>query len=345
MQDAASGANHPGAAGGPHRLIEKRSSPLRRASDVVLRWREASILLACVLLAAYFQSTNPVFLSLSNVQNLIDFTATTAIIAAGEVMVLVCGELDLSVGMVYALVPFIMHFLAAAGLPYGAAIVVALAAAGLVGLINGAITTFLSVPAFVTTLGTMFLINGLTLTISGGFPVEPNAAPALTAALGGIAWARLGWALAIAIVLQFVLNRTRFGLHTIATGGNLTAAAEVGIKVTSIKIRNFVLCSMLGGFAGIIDAFRIGSIDPLAGGSEIMFMAIASAVIGGTLLTGGSGTIIGALIGALALAILQDGFTLNGVSAYTFDMILGGAILVTMAVNVRLTLLREKGGG
>ena len=90
---------------------------------------------------------------------------------------LVCGELDLSVGMVYALVPFIMHFLAAAGLPYGAAIVVALAAAGLVGLINGAITTFLSVPAFVTTLGTMFLINGLTLTISGGFPVEPHAAP------------------------------------------------------------------------------------------------------------------------------------------------------------------------
>ena len=109
-----------------------------------------------------------------------------------------------------------------------------------------------------------------------------------------------------------MLNRTRFGLHTIATGGNLVAAAEVGIKVTSIKISNFVLCSMLGGFAGIIDAFRIGSIDPLAGGSEIMFTAIASAVIGGTLLTGGSGTVIGALIGALALGILKDGFTLSG---------------------------------
>jgi simple sugar transport system permease protein len=219
----------------------------------VLRWREASILLACVLLAAYFQSTNPSFLSVSNIKNLIDFTATTAIIAAGEVMVLVCGELDLSVGMVYALVPFIMHFAAADGLPSGAAIVLALAAAGLIGLINGAITTLLSVPAFVTTLGTMFLINGLTLTISGGFPVEPHAAAAFTTALGGIAWTRLAWALTIAIVLQFVLNRTRFGLHTIATGGNLVAAAEVGIKVTSIKIRNFVLCSILGGFAGVIE--------------------------------------------------------------------------------------------
>ncbi len=322
-----------------------RPNLLRRASGVVLRWPEASILLACVLLAIYFQSTNSTFLSLSNIKNLIDFTATTAIIAAGEVMVLVCGELDLSVGMVYALVPFVMHFLIADGVPAGAAMILALAAAGMIELVNGAITTFLSVPAFVTTLGTMFLINGLTLTISGGFPVEPQAGAVFTAAFGGSPWARLGWALAIAIVLQLVLNRTRFGLHTIATGGNLVAASEVGIKVTSIKIRNFVLCSVLGGFAGVIDAFRIGSIDPLAGGSQIMFMAIASAVIGGTLLTGGSGTIIGALIGALALGILQDGFTLNGVSAFTFDMILGAAILLTMAFNIRLTLWRERGGG
>ena len=240
-------------------------------------------------------------------------------------MVLVCGELDLSVGMVYALSPFVMYFAAAAGLPAGAAVVLALAAAGLVGLVNGAITTLLSVPAFVTTLGTMFLVNGLTLTISGGFPVEPKQPPPSPPFSGARAWARLAWSLAIAIVLQFVLNRTRFGLHTIATGGNLVAAAEVGIRVTSIKIRNFVLCSMLGGFAGIIDAFRIGSIDPLAGGAEITFAAIAAAVIGGTLLTGGSGTVIGALIGALVLGILKDGFTLSGVSAFTFDMILGGS--------------------
>jgi simple sugar transport system permease protein len=219
-----------------------------------------------------------------------------------------------------------------------------LAAAAFVGVVNGAITTILRVPAFVTTLGVMFLINGLTLTISGGFPVEPQAAPVFAAVFGGDAWARLAWSLAIAIVLQFVLKRTRFGLHTVATGGNLLAASEVGIRVTSIKIRNFVLCSMLGGFAGIIDAFRIGSIDPLAGGAEITFAAIAAAVIGGTLLTGGSGTVIGALIGALVLGILKDGFTLSGVSAYAFDMILGGAILVTMAVNVRLTIWRERGG-
>jgi simple sugar transport system permease protein len=328
----------------PHIVKGGRSSLLRRAGEIVLRWREASILLAGVMLAAYFQSTNPAFLSLSNIENLIDYTATTSIIAAGEVMVLVCGELDLSVGMVYALTPFVMYFAAAAGLPAGVAVVLALTAAGLVGLINGAVTTLLNVPAFVTTLGTMFLVNGFTLTISGGFPVQPTAGAAFTAVFGGNVWARLIWSLAIAVFLQFVLNRTRFGLHTIATGGNLTAAAEVGIKVRSIKVRNFVLCSVLGGFAGIIDAFRIGSIDPLAGGAEITFAAIAAAVIGGTLLTGGSGTLIGAFIGALVLGILKDGFTLNGVSAFTFDIILGAAILITMAVNVRMMLWRERGG-
>ncbi|MGH6883158.1 MAG: ABC transporter permease subunit, partial [Hypericibacter sp.] len=115
----------------------------------------------------------------------------------------------------------------------------------------------------------------------------------------------------------------------------------VGIKLKVVKTGNFILCSALAGFAGILDAFRIGSIDPLAGGSEIMFAGIAAAVIGGTLLTGGLGTVVGAFLGALVLAILKDGFTLLGVSAFTFDMILGAAILVTMAVNIHLSRLRN----
>ncbi len=311
----------------------------------LLRWREVSIVAAALLLIIYFQSTANAFLSSDNVANLVDYTATTAIIAAGEVMVLVVGELDLSVGMVYAFAPFVMFFTAAAGVPMWLAVLVALAASAGIGIVNAAITILLDVPAFVTTLGTLFVVNGLTLTISGGFPVQPVAGPVFTAIIGGSVWARFAWAMVIAVVLQFVLLRTRFGLHTIATGGNLIGAAEVGIKVRSIKAANFILCAVLGGFAGVIDAFRIGSIDPLAGGSDIMFAAIAAAVIGGTLLTGGLGTVIGALVGALVLGILKDGFSLIGISAYTFDMILGAAILVTMAVNVRLMRIRDQGRG
>ena len=94
-------------------------------------------------------------------------------------------------------------------------------------------------------------------------------------------------------------------MHTIATGGNLIGASEIGIKTGLVKIGNFIICSILGGLAGMLDCFRIGSIDPLAGGTEIMFMAIASAVIGGTLLTGGSGTIVGAFLGAVRPRIFE----------------------------------------
>jgi simple sugar transport system permease protein len=226
----------------------------------------------------------------------------------------------------------------------GLAVVAGLIAAGLVGLFNGVVTTVFRLPAFVTTLGTLFLVNGLTLTISGGFPVQPTAGAVFENIFGASAWAQLGWAVILAILLQFVLNRTRWGLHTIATGGNPIGAAEVGIPVRRIKVGNFMLCSVMGGLAGVLDAFRIGSIDPLAGGNDIMFAAMAAAVIGGTLLTGGSGTVIGALFGAVVLGILKDGFTLLGVSAYTFDMILGAAILVTMAINVRLSIWRDQGG-
>ncbi|RJS93022.1 ABC transporter permease [Salinisphaera sp. Q1T1-3] len=314
-----------------------------RLGGLALRRREASIFIAGCLLVIYFQITTDVFVSGANVSTLVQYAGATAVLAAGEVMVLICGELDLSIGMVYALSPFLMFYANEAGVPMALAIILALAGAGVVGLINGLVTTWLKLPSFVTTLGMLFLINGFTLVISGGFPVQPQAGEIFTAVMGGSATAMVIWAVLIAVILQFVLTRTRWGLHTIAIGGNLSGATEAGIKVKTLKIRNFMLCSMLAGFGGILDTFRIGSIDPLAGGNEIMFMAIASAVIGGTLLTGGVGTIIGALFGAIVLAILKDGFTLSGVSAYTFDMILGAAILVTMTINVHLNQLREKG--
>jgi simple sugar transport system permease protein len=321
-----------------------RPGLLRRLGASLLRSRESSVAIAGILLVIYFQSTAPAFLSPSNVANLAGYAATTSIIAAGEVMVLISGEVDLSAGQVYALSPFVMFYAHEAGVPYLLAIVAGLIPAALIGLITGLITVVFEIPSFITTLGTLFLINGLTLTFSGGYPVQPDAGPVLSGIFGGNPLSQIIWALAITLIFQFVLVKTRWGMHTIATGGNLIGSKEVGIKTGMVKIGNFVLCSLLGGLAGILDSFRIGSIDPLAGGTEIMFMAIASAVIGGTLLTGGSGTIVGAFLGACVLGILKDGFTLSGVSAYTFDMILGGAILITMLINVHLSRLRAAGG-
>ena len=330
----------------PEPQLARRSewpSLARRVGLFLLRSREASIAIAAILLIIYFWSTAPAVHSLGNIANLAEYAATTAIIAAGEVMVIICAEVDLSAGMVYALAPFVMFFAHQAGVPFVPAILLGLIVAAMVGLINGFITVVLQIPSFITTLGTLFLINGFTLTISNGYPVQPKGTPLVTDLFGGNPISQISWAIGVTLALQFVLVKTRWGLYTIATGGNLVGAAEVGIKVGLIKVGNFILCSTLGGLAGILDAFRISSIDPLAGGTDIMFMAIASSVIGGTLLTGGSGTIIGAFLGAAVLGILKNGFTLSGVSAFTFDMILGAAILITMIINVRLSQLRAAG--
>lgn len=308
---------------------------------LLLRKPEASILLAGIILVIVFQILTPDFFTDANLQTVSQFFAPWTLIACGEIMLLIAGEVDLSVGQVFALAPFIMHFAIAAGMPVIVGVFAALLVAGLLGLFIGLITVRFGVPSFITTLGAMLLFNGLTLTISGGFPIDtPNGL--VGTILGGWDYSEIVWAVGIAFAMHIMLRHTRWGLHTVAVGGNPTGAAEAGIHIRRIKIGNFMLCSLLGGFAGILNAFHVTSIDPNAGGANVMFLAIASAVIGGTSLMGGSGTILGGLIGAAVLGILQDGFTLLGINAFTFDIITGAAILITMISNVQFAAWRRR---
>jgi len=324
---------------------QRAGGVLRQVGDIFLRQRWASILLVAVALVLYFQAVTPIFLTEGNLVTVSHFLAATAIIAAGQVMLLVSGEIDLSVGHAYTIAPFLMNFaIEDYGIPVIPAILISLALCSLIGLVNGFITVILHVPSFVTTLGMLFFLSGLTLTISGAFPISiPSEAAGVDRWLGAAPWSQVIWALLIVAVMHVLFTSTRWGLHTIAAGGNLLGAAEAGIHVAKIKIGNFMLTSTLGAFAGITEAFRIRSISPESGGTTIMFMAVSAAVIGGTALAGGSGTIIGALLGALVLAVLRDGFNLIGISAYTFDLILGLAILVAMISNVYLARRRRAG--
>jgi simple sugar transport system permease protein len=335
----------PGAAGaeepGPPR--RRGTTPVRVAGSFLqLRW--ASILLVAIALGAYFAFSNSVFLSTNNLLVIASFLSATAIITAGEVMLMICGEIDLSVGFVFALAPFVMYFTwNDLGLPLGLGILAGLLISAAVGLANGLITVVLRVPSFVTTLGMAYLLGGLSLTFLG-FPVStPLEGTRLAEVMGHSQIWELGWALAVVAVVQVGLSYTRWGLYTISVGGNLLGAAEAGVAVNRIKIANFMLCSVLGGFAGILEVFRTSSIDATAGGFDKMFQAVAAAVIGGTALAGGSGTVTGALIGALVLSTLNDGFTLLGIEAKTFNIILGGAILVAMIVNVTVQRRRQQG--
>ena len=152
--------------------------------------------------------------------------------------------------------------------------------------------------------------------------------------LGAGTYSELIWALVIVVVRQIVLTFTRWGLYTVAVGSNKLGAAEAGVQVRLVMIRNFILCAAAGGFVGILEAVRACTVQPdVAGANEILFLAIAAAVIGGTLLAGGSGTVVGALIGALFLGILHDGLILKGVNADYQLLYLGLAIILAMTVN------------
>ncbi len=314
------------------------------AVELALGRRELSIAVVAIALYVYFLYTVVDFASTANLQTLGTFIAATAIIAAGQVFLMISGEIDLSVGQTFALAAFIVAWLAEDGVPILLAVLIALVACALVGLINGVITTVVGVSSFITTLGMFFFLNGLVLSLSNGRPLDTPGGDTYTKFMGGGAYSGILWAIAIALALQLVLMRTRWGLHTFAVGGNLLGSREAGINVRWVKTRNFMLAAVLAGFAGIIEAVRITSTDPLAGGANIMFAAISAAVIGGTALAGGSGTVIGAFIGACVLGILRDGFTLQGVSAFTFDLILGLAIIAAMVLDIYVRRVRGRGG-
>jgi simple sugar transport system permease protein len=310
----------------------------------VMRVKELSILLVTIAVGVYFTSTSDAFNTVANYQTIAQYVAPWAIVAAGQVMLLICGEIDLSAGFVFALAPFTLMQLHVNGWPLGLALAGAIVFSTLIGVVNGLIRTVLGIPSFITTLGMAFLLNGLVLIISNGRPVGAPQDPAVMQVFGAARWSELLWAIGVIIVMQVVLSATRFGIHTQATGGNPVGAAESGIAVNRIKVVNFAIIGTLAGLAGILQGTRVGSYDPTNGGFDTMFMAVASAIIGGTALIGGTGTVVGAFLGALLLGIAFDGFNVLGVSANAFNVVLGAAILIAMVLNVTLLVVRKRMG-
>jgi len=315
-----------------------------------LSLREGSIIIVTLLAAIYFSLYTSTFLTGSSFKTLLPFFAPFAILGAGEVFVMILGEIDLSIGATYLFGPLLYYKFATAGIPYVPCVLLALAGCMAVGFINGFFTAIVGISSFVTTLGMLFTVEGLTLIISHAEPVSLPGAQATAGyhfstfakVLGEGTYSELIWALAIVIAGQVVLSFTRWGLHTVAVGSNRLAAAEAGVRVRMVMIRNFILCSTAGGFVGILEAVRASALEPdVAGANEILFKGISAAVIGGTLLAGGSGTVVGALIGALFLGILNEGLVLKGVNADYQLFYLGLAIILAMTINVFVQRVRR----
>ena len=196
-----------------------------RLSSIILRQREVSILVVAIVLVIYFQISSSNFLTNDNIRVIFQFVSATAIISAGEAMLLICGEIDLSVGQMFALAAFIMYFVNQAGFPLWVGIIAGLLVSAAVGLFNGVATVWFKIPSLISTLGTQFLLNGITLTISMGEPEITPAGGQINQVMGLNPYSEILWAVAVMIVVQVILSFTRWGKHTVATGGNLLGAS------------------------------------------------------------------------------------------------------------------------
>jgi simple sugar transport system permease protein len=347
----------------------------RGALRRVTALREGSIIVVTIIVAVYFSINTSTFLTGSNFKTLLPYFAPLAILGAGEVFVMILGEIDLSIGAMYMFAPIVFYKLDNAGLGLVPSVILALLVCMVVGAVNGGFVSLVGVSSFVTTLGVLFTFEGLSLILSHGTPVatpgaqvhsttvqthhvvnghsitlpeKVNHVGTFAKIFGGGVYSELIWAVAIVAILQIVLTFTRWGLYTVAIGSNKLGAAEAGVRVKLVTIRNFVLCALLAGLVGVFEAVRSQTIQPdPSGPNELLLIAIAGAVIGGTLLSGGSGTVVGAFIGALFLGILKDGLILQGVNANYLLFYTGLAIIVAMTANVYVGRVRRghSGGG
>lgn len=326
---------------------------------ILSRYREASIAVVAVLLVIYFQiGSDGGFLTTQLMSVVLRDAGRLALIAAAEVMLMITGEIDLSLSSTFSLAPYLMLLMSVAwGLPLWIGAILGVLLGILIGFVNGFVTVRLRVPSLITTVGTLFFLNGITVSIYNSQPiVAPIQQPfsslfgmslygpndSLFSIHGLTAFLPFIWALAVVLALALVLTRTRFGLHTVATGSNITGAREIGVRTDWMKIYNFMIAGGIAAFAGVINTAEFTSADPNAGSPFLTLQAIAAAVIGGTSLLGGSGTAIGALIGAFVVAALNNGLVMVGAQATTSDIYLGAAIVAAMILNVQVDRLRTR---
>jgi simple sugar transport system permease protein len=316
----------------------------RRVLRVFLYQRELTPVVITIGLFIYFAlRAGSNFTGTLSLSSAVGFAGPVGAIAIGEVLLLVLAEIDLSAGQVFLFCPWIMYWMHQDGLPLVLAIVIALLVACSVGAINGLITVRLNVPSFVTTLAMNFILYGVVLVASNnlqGSPIPLSGQTSFISQLMGTwKWAEILWVIALTILLAVMLNRTRFGVRIVATGGNLIGAAEAGVPIRRVKVWCFVIVSFVSGLVGIIDSIKYGTLDPGNFGVDYILYAIGACVIGGTALTGGRGTVVGAFIGAILLGVLQDGLTVVGISTNDFFIYVGVVIILAMALNVQFDRL------
>jgi len=286
-------------------------------------------------LVALFGTLADHFLSATTLITVASRLPALAVIAAGMTLVIIAGGIDLSVGSVMALAGAVLGVaIVQWGWPLAAAIPVAILTGALAGLGTGLLTVGLRIPSFLVTLGSLEICRGLTYAVCDSRTLFIGAAiRPLTQSLPllGIP-PTVPVALAVVLAAQAILARTVFGRHLVAIGANEPAVRLAGIDTAAPRVAVFVLSGALAGLAAVFASARLGSADPNAG-NGLELAAIAAVVIGGTSLSGGSGSVVGSLLGVLVIATLEAGLAQLGASEPLKRIVTGGAIIAAVAAD------------
>ena len=298
---------------------------------------ELTTLIALIGLMMVITFINPNFLTANNLLNLLLQVTANGFIAFGMTFVILTGGIDLSVGSILALSSALTAGLIAAGIPVPFAILLAVCMGGIFGMLNGLLVAYGKLAPFIVTLASMTIFRGATLVFTNGNPLTQGLSDSfLFQFLGqgyvvGIPFPVILMFL-VFIILYVVLHKTAFGKSVYALGGNEKAAYISGVKLSKVKIIIYTISGIMASVSGLIITSRLSSAQPTAGTSYEMD-AIAAVVLGGTSLSGGKGRILGTLIGALIIGVLNNGLNIIGVSAFWQQVVKGVVILIAVLLD------------
>jgi ribose/xylose/arabinose/galactoside ABC-type transport system permease subunit len=317
--------------------VEGRSEPSFLPRLRILRIRELGIFAALLLICVMLSVASPYFLVASNLLNVTRQIASISIMAVGMTYLIIARDFDLSVGSTYGLVGIIAGMLVLnLGMNVWVAVPMVLVFGMLVGLFNGTLVAMVGIPSFIVTLGTLSILRGAALILSGGRPVSDLPPSSFFDVFGGEFHGvpvQTLWMVLILTVFGLVLAKSKFGYHVYATGGNARAARLMGIKTRRVRIINFMIAGFLAAFGGVMALAFLNTVPPTAG-TALELDIISAVVIGGTALAGGVGSILGTFLGAAIMAVVRNGLILLGISAYWQQAAIGTVIVVAVTVDV-----------
>jgi len=300
------------------------------------KWlRNGGTLLALIIMCAVFASQSATFFTGKNAINIFQASSINALVALGMTMVIILGGIDLSVGSIAALsAVFMADMMVNFSLPWVLCLILALALGVLCGAVNAFLVAVVKLQPFIVTLGTMSLYRAIALLYTDGNPIfnlPSGFRRVITAYLWGLP-APVYFVLVMTAITWIILNRMPLGEYVVATGGNEEAATISGVPVVRTKVFTYCFCGFLSALAAAILVGRLGAAEPIVG-SNWELNAIASAAIGGASLSGGKGSAVGTILGAVILGTLINGLTLMNVQAFWQLAATGAIILIAMIVD------------